>query len=164
MTNNSVMSKFILPTVFSAFIGVWYYVLMAELLVLEDVPLHVFTTIARVFYGSLVSFPYDAVLTIILCRLVIWVMFLVLAIDMVQLVLVLNRFDAFVLSDAMAVLFSAIFLISDLFFMLILYHASTTNQLQIREKVKLKKKAQRLPSISTTKPLSALFENTTIKF
>ena len=80
------MSKFILPTLFSAFIGVWYYVLMAELLVLEDVPLHVFTTLARVFYGSLVSFPYDTVLTVILCRLFIWVMFLVLAIDMVQLV------------------------------------------------------------------------------
>ena len=59
------MSKFILPTLFSAFIGVWYYVLMAELLVLEDVPLHVFTTLARVFYGSLVSFPYDTVLTVI---------------------------------------------------------------------------------------------------
>ena len=102
------MSKFILPTLFSAFIGIWYYVLMAELLVLEDVPLHVFTTIARVFYGSLISFPYDTVLTVILSRLIIWVMFLVLTIDMVQLVIILNRFSVFVLSDAMGVLFSAI--------------------------------------------------------
>ena len=91
------MSKFILPTLFSAFIGVWYYVLMAELLVLEDVPLHVFTTIARVFYGSLISFPYDTVLTVILSRLIIWVMFLVLTIDMLQLVVIFNRFSAFVL-------------------------------------------------------------------
>ena len=158
------MTKFILPTLFSAFIGVWYYVFMAELLVLEDVPLHVFTTIARVFYGSLVSFPYDTVLTVILSRLVIWVMFLILTIDMVQLVLILNRFNAFVLSDAMAVLFSAIFLLSDLFFMLILYHASTKNQLQIRKDVKTKKKVQRLPFMATTKPLSALFNNTKIKF
>ena len=103
------LSKFILPTLFSAFLGVWYYVFMAELLVLEDVPLHVFTTIARVFYGSLISFPYDAVLTVILSRLIIWVMFFVLTIDMVQLVIILNRFNAFVLSDTMAVLFSAIF-------------------------------------------------------
>lgn len=158
------MSKFILPTLFSAFIGVWYYVFMAELLVLEDVPLHVFTTIARVFYGSLVSFPYDAVLTVILTRLVVWVMFLVLTIDMVQLVLILNRFNGFVLSDAMAVLFSAIFLLSDLFFMLILYHASTAKQLQIRDKVKPKKRVQQLPLVATSKPLSALFQATKIKF
>ncbi len=158
------MSKFILPTLFSAFLGVWYYVFMAELLVLEDVPLHVFTTIARVFYGSLISFPYDAVLTVILSRLIIWVMFFVLTIDMVQLVIILNRFNAFVLSDAMAVLFSAIFLLSDLFFMLVLYHASTKGQLQIREDVKPKKKVQQLPSISTSKPLSALFHDTKIRF
>ena len=159
------MSKFILPTLFSAFIGVWYYVLMAELLVLEDVPLHVFTTIARVFYGSLISFPYDTVLTVILSRLIIWVMFLVLTIDMVQLVVILNRFSAFVLSDAMGVLFSAIFLLSDLFFMLILYHASTKEQLHLREEVKVKKEVKQLPpvSASTTKPLSALFQRQ-IKF
>lgn len=158
------MSKFILPTLFSAFLGVWYYVFMAELLVLEDVPLHVFTTIARVFYGSLISFPYDDVLTVILSRLIIWVMFFVLTIDMVQLVIILNRFNAFVLSDAMAVLFSAIFLLSDLFFMLVLYHASTKGQLQIRDNVKPKKKVQQLPSISTSKPLSALFHDTKIQF
>ena len=159
------MSKFILPTLFSAFIGVWYYVLMAELLVLEDVPLHVFTTMARVFYGSLVSFPYDTVLTVILSRIIIWVMFFVLTIDMVQLVIILNRFSAFVLSDAMGVLFSAIFLLSDLFYMLILYHASTTNQLQLREEVKpKKKKPERLPVLQrSNKPLSALF-NDKIKF
>lgn len=159
------MSKFILPTLFSAFIGVWYYVLMAELLVLEDVPLHVFTTMARVFYGSLVSFPYDTVLTVILSRIIIWVMFFVLTIDMVQLVIILNRFSAFVLSDAMGVLFSAIFLLSDLFYMLILYHASTTNQLQLREEVKpKKKKPERLPVLQrANKPLSALF-NDKIKF
>lgn len=159
------MSKFILPTLFSAFIGVWYYVLMAELLVLEDVPLHVFTTIARVFYGSLISFPYDTVLTVILSRLIIWVMFLVLTIDMVQLVVILNRFSAFVLSDAMGVLFSAIFLLSDLFFMLILYHASTKEQLHLREEVKVKKEVKQLPPVSesTTKPLTALFQ-TQIKF
>lgn len=158
------MSKFILPTLFSAFIGIWYYVLMAELLVLEDVPLHVFTTIARVFYGSLISFPYDTVLTVILSRLIIWVMFLVLTIDMVQLVIILNRFSVFVLSDAMGVLFSAIFLLSDLFFMLILYHASTKEQLHLREEVKPKKKAIRLPVVNTTKPLSNLFNDSQIKF
>ena len=147
------MSKFILPTLFSAFIGIWYYVLMAELLVLEDVPLHVFTTIARVFYGSLVSFPYDTVLTVILSRLIIWVMFLVLTIDMVQLVIILNRFSAFVLSDAMGVLFSVIFLLSDLFFMLVLYHASTKEQLHLREEVKPKRKVVALPTTNTTKPL-----------
>ena len=158
------MSKFILPTLFSAFIGIWYYVLMAELLVLEDVPLHVFTTIARVFYGSLISFPYDTVLTVILSRLIIWVMFLVLTIDMVQLVIILNRFSVFVLSDAMGVLFSVIFLLSDLFFMLILYHASTKEQLHLREEVKPKKKVIRLPVVSTTKPLSNLFNDSKIKF
>ena len=158
------MSKFILPTLFSAFIGIWYYVLMAELLVLEDVPLHVFTTIARVFYGSLISFPYDTILTVILSRLIIWVMFLVLTIDMVQLVIILNRFSVFVLSDAMGVLFSAIFLLSDLFFMLILYHASTKEQLHLREEVKPKKKAIRLPVVNTTKPLSNLFNDSQIKF
>lgn len=158
------MSKFILPTLFSAFLGVWYYVFMAELLVLEDVPLHVFTTIARVFYGSLISFPYDDVLTVILSRLIIWVMFFVLTIDMVQLVIILNRFNAFVLSDAMAVLFSAIFLLSDLFFMLVLYHASTKGQLQIRGVLKPKKNLNQLPSVSTSKPLSALFNDTKIQF
>jgi|TARA_B100000963_G_scaffold38716_2_gene28818 hypothetical protein len=160
------MSKFILPTLFSAFIGVWYYVLMAELLVLEDVPLHVFTTMARVFYGSLVSFPYDTVLTVILSRIIIWVMFFVLTVDMVQLVIILNRFSAFVLSDAMGVLFSAIFLLSDLFYMLILYHASTTKQLHLRQEVKpKKKKPERLPILqkSINKPLSSLF-NDKIKF
>ena len=137
---------------------------MAELLVLEDVPLHVFTTIARVFYGSLISFPYDTVLTVILSRLIIWVMFLVLTIDMVQLVIILNRFSVFVLSDAMGVLFSVIFLLSDLFFMLILYHASTKEQLHLREEVKPKKKVIRLPVVSTTKPLSNLFNDSKIKF
>jgi len=91
-------------------------------------------------------------------------MFLVLTIDMVQLVIILNRFSVFVLSDAMGVLFSAIFLLSDLFFMLILYHASTKEQLHLREEVKPKKKVNRLPVVSTTKPLSNLFNENKIKF
>ena len=136
------MSKFILPTLFSAFIGVWYYVLMAELLVLEDVPLHVFTTMARVFYGSLVSFPYDTVLTVILSRIIIWVMFFVLTIDMVQLVIILNRFSAFVLSDAMGVLFSAIVCCRISFTCLYCTSSMTTNQLQLTRRSKTKKKNQ----------------------
>ena len=93
-------------------------------------------------------------------------MFFVLTVDMVQLVIILNRFSAFVLSDAMGVLFSAIFLLSDLFYMLILYHASTTKQLHLRQEVKpKKKKPERLPILqkSINKPLSSLF-NDKIKF
>ena len=125
------MSSFILPTLFSVFIGIWYYVIMAELLVLEDVPLHVFTCIARVFYGSLISFPFDLVLRVIISRIVMWVIIFVLALDMVQLVVILGRFNSFMLADALSILFAIIFIIMDLFFMLSLYHLSTEGQLEM---------------------------------
>lgn len=125
------MSSFILPTLFSVFIGIWYYVIMAELLVLEDVPLHVFTCIARVFYGSLISFPFDLVLRVIISRIVMWVIIFVLALDMVQLVVILGRFNSFMLADALSILFAIIFIIMDLFFMLNLYHLSTEGQLEM---------------------------------
>ena len=125
------MSAFILPTLFAVFIGIWYYVIMAELFVLEDVPLHVFTCIARVFYGSLISFPFDLILRVIISRIVLWVVVFILALDVMQLVVILRRFNSFVLADALSILFSAIFIVMDLFFMLSLYHLSTEGQLEM---------------------------------
>ena len=146
------MSAFILPTLFAVFIGVWYYVLMAELFVLEDVPLHVFTCIARVFYGSLISFPFDLILRVILSRIVLWVTVFILCLDVMQLVVILHRFNSFVLADALSILFSIIFIVMDLFFMLSLYHLSTERQLEMLrpvepEKVVTKESDEDAPTI-----------------
>lgn len=156
------MSSYILPTLFSIFIAVWYYVLMAELLVLEDVPLHVFCSIARAFYGGLVSFPYDTTLKVILSRIILWVVIFVMALDVVQLVLILNRFNSFVLADAFSVLFSCIFILLDLFFILNLYHMSTENQLELR-KPKPKKQVQQLETIPEISIDQLREEKTTLK-
>ena len=170
------MSSFILPTIFSVFIGVWYYVLMSELLVLEDVPLHVFTIIARTFYGSLISFPFESILMVILSRIILWVILFVLTLDAVQLIIIFNRFNHFELADAFAILFSFLFIIMDLFFILTLYHASTMNQLEVKkvnkklnttESKPKKEIIKELPITDAkikTKLYNGLFKRSTIKF
>lgn len=174
--NDLQMSSFILPTIFSIFIGIWYYVLMSELLVLEDVPLHVFTVIARTFYGSLVSFPFEPILMIILSRIILWVILFVMTLDVMQLIIIFNRFNHFELADAFAILFSFLFIIMDLFFILTLYHTSTIKQLEVKKvkkttkttKAKLNKEiVNELPLTDKkieTKFYNGLFKRTIIKF
>jgi len=167
------MSSFILPTIFSVFIGIWYYVLMSELLVLEDVPLHVFTIIARTFYGCVISFPFENILKVILSRIILWVILFVMTLDLIQLIIIMNRFNHFELADACSILFSFLFIIMDLFFILSLYHASTENQLEIQKPIIIEKEVKRkevvkeLPITYSQVPqkmYNGLFKRSTIKF
>ncbi|MAD25914.1 MAG: hypothetical protein CMO44_17265 [Verrucomicrobiales bacterium] len=146
---------------------------MAELLVLEDVPLHVFCSIARVFYGALVSFPYSMLLRVILSRIVLWVIFFVLGLDVLQMVVILNRFNAVVLADALSILFSIVSILLDLYFMLNLYHMSIEGQLELRTPEPAKQPAKQsakqvvpeatLPTSIETNP-DGLFRRSRIRF
>jgi len=123
--------QFIVPTIFNAFLGIWYYVLMAELDGLQSVPLHMFCILARVFYGICVSFPFDAVIQTALSRLILWVSLFVLLLDTFQVVSIIQQFNSYTLTDFLGVLFSAVFLLCDLLFVLQLYRHATEKKLKL---------------------------------
>ena len=121
--------NFIIPTILNIFIGIWYYVFMAEMNSLEKLPLHVFCVIARSFYGMLVSFPLDIVLQVVLARMTVWVAIFILALDMFQFISIINQFDAYNLTDALSILFGVVFMISDAVFIIQLYRHSTEQKI-----------------------------------
>jgi len=128
--------QFIVPTLFNTFLGIWYYVLMSELNELQTVPLHVFCILARVFYGMCVSFPFTTVIQIVLSRMILWVSILILTLDVLQVVSIIQQFNEYTLTDALSILFSAVFILSDLLFILQLYNHSTDKKIEIVEEVR----------------------------
>ena len=87
----------------------------------------------------LVSLPFELVLQIVLARMLTWIFFLILAVDILQIIIILQDFNHYILSDAIGVLFGILYVILDLFFLFQVYALSTTHQLGIR-KIKPKNK------------------------
>ena len=132
--------SFLLPTILNTLIGIYYYVFMTEMNSLEKVPLHVFCVIGRSFYGMIVSFPLDNVLQTILSRFTVWVAILLLALDIFQFISLLNQFNSYNLTDALAILFGVVFLISDAVFIIQLYRSSTEYKIDIVQQEKAEPK------------------------
>jgi hypothetical protein len=120
---------FVLPTVFSALVSVWYFTFMNNLSALDGLALHVFTVSARSFYGLLLSLPFEPVLETIIARMTVWIFFLVLAVDLLKLSSILGDFNHYVLADAVSMLFSVLFLVFDAFFVFSSYRMSVRHQL-----------------------------------
>ena len=134
--------QFVVPTIFNAFLGVWYYVLMSEMNELQSVPLHVFCILGRVFYGMVVSFPFDAVVRVSLGRLILWVSILILTLDIFQVVSIVQSFNSYNLTDSLSILFSAVFILCDLLFVLQLYRHATEIKIVMGEKPKVNVSAE----------------------
>lgn len=132
--------SFLLPTILNTLIGIYYYVFMTEMNSLEKVPLHVFCVIGRSFYGMIVSFPLDHVLQTVLSRFTVWVAILLLALDIFQFISLLNQFNNYNLTDALAILFGVVFMISDAVFIIQLYRSSTEYKIDIIQQEKAKPK------------------------
>lgn len=124
--------QFIVPTLFNTFLGIWYYVLMAEFDELQSVPLHVFCVLARVFYGMCVSFPFDPIVQTTLSRMILWIGIFITTLDALQLVSIIQQFNSYTLVDSLAILFGVVFLISDLLFVLQLYRHSVATRIDFR--------------------------------
>lgn len=120
---------FVLPTIFSALVSVWYFTFMNNLSALDGLALHVFTVSARSFYGLLLSLPFEPVLETIIARMTVWIFFLVLAVDLLKLSSILGDFNHYVLADAVSMLFSVLFLVFDAFFVFSSYRMSVRHQL-----------------------------------
>ena len=120
---------FVLPTIFSALVSVWYFAFMNNLSALDGLALHVFTVSARSFYGLLLSLPFEPVLETIIARMTVWIFFIVLAVDLLKLSSILGDFNHYVLSDAVSMLFSILFLVFDAFFVFSSYRMSVRHQL-----------------------------------
>ena len=125
--------EFIIPTLFHAFIGIWYYTLMSEMDELQSVPLHVFCVLGRVFYGMCQSFPFDTVTHVSLARMLLWIAVLLFVLDILQLVSIFSQFNSYTLTDSLSILFSVIFIASDLLFILQLYKHSTSVKLELED-------------------------------
>lgn len=120
---------FLLPTIFSSLASVWYVSVMASLSSLDGLALHVFTISARLFYGLLLSLPFEAVLETVISRMTVWVFFLVLAVDLLKLSSILGDFNHYNISDTVSFVFSVVFLLFDAFFVFSSYRVSVKNQL-----------------------------------
>lgn len=140
--------EFIIPTLFHAFIGIWYYTLMSEMDELQSVPLHVFCVLGRVFYGMCQSFPFDTVTHVSLARMLLWIAVLLFVLDILQLVSIFSQFNSYTLTDSLSILFSVIFIASDLLFILQLYKHSTSVKLELEEKG-AQQQPSRLPERNT---------------
>lgn len=120
---------FVLPTIFSALVSIWYFTFMANLSALDGLALHVFTVSARLFYGMLLSLPFEPVLETVISRMTVWIFFLVLAMDLLMLSSTIGGFNHYLLSDAVSLIFCALFLVFDFFFVFSAYRVSVKNQL-----------------------------------
>lgn len=120
---------FVLPTIFSSLVSVWYFTFMNNLSALDHLSLHVFTVSARTFYGLLLSLPFEPVLETVISRMTVWIFFLVLAVDLLQISSILGDFNHYVLADAVSLLFSVLFLVFDAFFVFSSYRLSVKSQL-----------------------------------
>tara|TARA_Y100000817_G_scaffold302288_1_gene283111 strand:+ start:1647 stop:2090 length:444 start_codon:yes stop_codon:yes gene_type:complete len=142
------MTDFILPCIFSLILSVWYFSFMNNLNALETLPLHLFTTTGRGFYGLLLSLPFETLLQVVISRLTVWVFFLLLAVDLLQLSSTLSDFDHYQLADAVGLLFGGLFVVFDLFFVFASYRLSTKEQLVPRCSI-----TEAKAPVSTTAPL-----------
>jgi len=121
---------FVLPTIFAALVSTWYFTFMNNLSALDGLALHVFTVSARLFYGLLLSLPFEPVLETIIARMTVWIFFLVLAVDLLMLSSILGNFNHYVLSDTVSFIFSTLFLVFDAFFVFSSYRVSVKHQLR----------------------------------
>ena len=121
---------FVLPTIFAALVSTWYFTFMNNLSALDGLALHVFTVSARLFYGLLLSLPFEPVLETIISRMTVWIFFLVFAVDLLMLSSILGNFNHYVLSDTVSFIFSALFLVFDAFFVFSSYRVSVKHQLR----------------------------------
>ena len=153
--------SFLLPTILNTLIGIYYYVFMTEMNSLEKVPLHVFCVVGRSFYGMVVSFPLDRVLQTILSRFTVWVAILLLDLDIFQFISLLNQFDSYNLTDALAILFGVVFMISDAVVIIQLYRNSTEYKIDIalEEKVNPKEMVEVIEEVYTDDEASSLLRN-----
>lgn len=136
----SMSVDFVLPTIFSSLVSVWYFTFMNNLSALDGLALHVFTVSARTFYGLLLSLPFEPVLETVISRMTVWVFFLVLGVDTLMLSSIVGNFNHYVLSEAISLLFSLLFVVFDAFFVFSSYRLSVKSQLvpvcTIEEKVR----------------------------
>ena len=63
--------SFILPTIFAALLSIWYFTFLNQLNSLDSLSLHLFTVSGRLFYGLLLSLPFEAVLSTVISRMVV---------------------------------------------------------------------------------------------
>lgn len=103
---------------------------MNNLSALDGLALHVFTVSARLFYGLLLSLPFEPVLGTIISRMTVWIFFIVLAVDLLMLSSILGNFNHYVLSDTVSFIFSILFLVFDAFFVFSSYRMSVKHQLR----------------------------------
>ena len=120
---------FILPTIFSLLISIWYVSFLNSLNSLDSLSLHVFTVTGRFFYGLLLSLPFEPVLETVISRMCVWVWFLILSVDVLKISSLFSNFNHYVLSDALSLLFSFLFIVFDLFFLFSSYRLSTKETL-----------------------------------
>lgn len=106
---------------------------MSEMDELQSVPLHVFCVLGRVFYGMCQSFPFDTVTHVSLARMLLWIAVLLFVLDILQLVSIFSQFNSYTLTDSLSILFSVIFIASDLLFILQLYKHSTSVKLELED-------------------------------
>tara|TARA_B100001093_G_C26540713_1_gene890094 strand:+ start:237 stop:698 length:462 start_codon:yes stop_codon:yes gene_type:complete len=147
--------SFILPTIFAALLSIWYFSFLNNLNSLDSLSLHLFTVSGRLFYGLLLSLPFEAVLSTVISRMTVWVFFLILGVDLLKLSSLLNDFNHYVLSDALTLLFSILFIVFDLFFVFSSYRLSTKEQLIARCTVEENKKAA--TALQTVQPQALKF-------
>ena len=84
-----------------------------------------------------VSFPFNTIIQIVLSRMTLWVSVLILVLDIAQVISIFQQFNTYTLTDSLSILFSAIFILSDLLFILQLYTHATEKKIKI---VKVKPK------------------------
>tara|TARA_B100001094_G_scaffold8493_2_gene7579 strand:- start:13038 stop:13532 length:495 start_codon:yes stop_codon:yes gene_type:complete len=126
-------NSFIIPTLFNTITGVWYWTFMSSLTAAEThYQIHVFCIVAKTFYGSILSLPLSGILEIVINRLMVWVMIFVLAMDAIQLVVIITNFYSYVISDALATLFGIIFIFLDLFYIGECYNISSKANIEKR--------------------------------
>lgn len=126
-------NSFVLPTLFNTITGVWYWTFMSSLNSTEThYQIHIFCVIAKTFYGSILSLPLSGVLEVVINRLMVWVMVLVLAMDAIQLVVVVTNFNSYILTDALSTLFSVVYIFLDFFFIAECYNVSSKANIEKR--------------------------------
>tara|TARA_B100000902_G_C27302143_1_gene913446 strand:- start:2243 stop:2764 length:522 start_codon:yes stop_codon:yes gene_type:complete len=124
---------FVIPTLFNTIAGVWYWTFMSSLNATEThYQIHVFCIIARTFYGSILSLPLSGVMEIVINRLMVWVMVFMLLMDATQLVIIITNFYSYIISDALATLFSVVFIFLNLFYIGECYNVSSKGNIEKR--------------------------------
>ena len=99
--------------------------------------------LARVFYGMCVLSVYHCYSNSIKSY-DSWVTILILVLDVVQVVSIIQQFNDYTLTDSLSILFSAVFILSDLLFILQLYNHSTDKKIEIVKETVEKIKEERL--------------------